>query len=111
MPARPPNAPPPRTVRGLMATIRIDRRHGAAAVTLSAGDLAATFRPERGGGGAGRGGRGQERAALGGGPRGVAGRHTSGLPLLPPWANRLARRRYVAAGVAVDLRGLDLSTD
>ena len=37
--------------------------------------------------------------------------HTGGLPLLHPWANRLARRRYVAAGVAVDLRGLDLPTD
>lgn len=34
-----------------------------------------------------------------------------GLPLLAPWANRLAGRRYTFDGVAVDLDGLDLTTD
>ena len=34
-----------------------------------------------------------------------------GLPLLAPWANRLAGRRYRSAGVDVDLSGLPLSTD
>ena len=33
------------------------------------------------------------------------------MPLLAPWGNRLASRRYRAAGVAVDLRGLRLGTD
>ena len=36
---------------------------------------------------------------------------TLGLPLLAPWANRLAARRYRAAGVDVDLDGLPLGTD
>jgi aldose 1-epimerase len=94
-----------------MAAIRIDRRHGAAAVTLAAGDLAATFLPELGMVGAGLRWHHHELVVLRGGARGVATRHTAGLPLLHPWANRLARRRYVAAGVAVDLRGLDLPTD
>ena len=39
-----------------------------------------------------------------------AGR-TTGIPLLHPWANRLSVRRYRAAGVDVDLTGLDLHTD
>jgi aldose 1-epimerase len=94
-----------------MATIRIHRRHGAAAVTLEAGDLAATFLPELGMVGADLRWRGHDLVVLRGGARAVTGRHTSGLPLLHPWANRLAQRRYAAAGVAVDLRGLDLPTD
>ena len=36
---------------------------------------------------------------------------TLGMPLLAPWANRLATRRYRAAGVDVDLAGLPLGTD
>ncbi len=94
-----------------MATIRIDRRFGAAAVTLAAGDLAATFLPELGMVGAALRWRDHDLVVLRGGSRQVAGRRTSGIPLLHPWANRLARRRYVAAGVAVDLRRLDLPTD
>jgi aldose 1-epimerase len=94
-----------------MATIRIDRQFGAAAVTLAAGDLAASFLPELGMVGAALRWGDHDLVVLRGGSRQVATRHTSGLPLLHPWANRLARRRYVAAGVAVDLRGLDLPTD
>jgi Galactose mutarotase and related enzymes len=37
--------------------------------------------------------------------------HTTAVPLLYPWANRLARRSYRAADVAVSLRGLPLHTD
>ena len=33
------------------------------------------------------------------------------MPLLYPWANRLARRRFRTAGVEVDLRGLPLHAD
>ena len=37
--------------------------------------------------------------------------HTTGVPLLYPWANRLARLGYTAAGRKVSLRGLPLPTD
>ncbi len=37
--------------------------------------------------------------------------HTTAIPLLYPWANRLGRRSYEAAGRAVSLRGLALHTD
>ncbi len=37
--------------------------------------------------------------------------HTTAVPLLYPWANRLARREYTAAGRTVSLRGLALHTD
>ena len=53
--------------------------------------------------GAALGWRDHDLVALRGGVRTVATRHTSGLPLLHPWANRLARRRYVAAGVGYAL--------
>jgi galactose mutarotase-like enzyme len=94
-----------------MAAIHIERRHGAAAITLVAGDLAATFLPELGMVGSDLRWRGEPLVVLRGGARTLATGHTSGIPLLHPWANRLAGRRYVAAGVAVDLRRLDLPTD
>jgi galactose mutarotase-like enzyme len=55
--------------------------------------------------------RGREHLALPGGLDALRAGHTAGLPLLAPWANRLAARRYRAAGVGVDLRGLRLGTD
>jgi aldose 1-epimerase len=94
-----------------MATIQVHRWRGAAAVTLSAGDLAATFLPEVGMMGASLTWQGHDLVAF---PRGIGAavdRHTAGLPLLHPWANRLGKRRYVAAGAAVDLRRLALHTD
>ena len=41
----------------------------------------------------------------------LRGGHTTGLPLLAPWANRLSGRAYRAAGVTVDLDGLPLHVD
>jgi aldose 1-epimerase len=55
--------------------------------------------------------RGREYLALPGGVDGLRGGHTAGLPLLAPWANRLASWRYRAAGVTVDLGGQPLRTD
>ncbi len=46
-----------------------------------------------------------------GGIGNVSRGHTTGVPLLYPWANRLARRNYRAAGTDVSLRGLELHTD
>jgi galactose mutarotase-like enzyme len=89
----------------------VHRWRGAAAVILAAGDLTAAFLPERGMTGASLRWQGRELVAVPGGPRVVTGGHTTGLPLLHPWANRLAGRRYVALGKAVDLRRLSLPTD
>ncbi len=94
-----------------MPSIRIERHHGAAAVTLRAGDVEAMFLPDVGMVGAGLRWHDHELVVLRGGARAVAAGHTGGLPLLHPWANRLARRRYVALGTAVDLRGLHLPVD
>src|SRR4030095_6619084 len=55
--------------------------------------------------------RGREHLALPGGLPALRAGATLGLPLLAPWANRLASRRYEAAGVDVDLEGLALGTD
>ena len=87
-----------------MPSIRIDRRHAAAAVTLRAGDVDATFLPELGMVGAGLRWRDQEFVVVRGGTRAIASRHTSGLPLLHPWANRLSGPRYEQDGRAVTLR-------
>jgi galactose mutarotase-like enzyme len=92
-------------------SVRVHRWRGEAAVTLGAGELEATFLPEVGMVGAALRWRGLDLVAFPGGPRATRAHHTNGLPLLHPWANRLAARRYVAAGHPVDLRRLDLHTD
>jgi aldose 1-epimerase len=84
---------------------------GEAAVTLAAGALEAGFLPGLGLLGASLRHRGQELLALPGGLAGYRGGHVTGLPILAPWANRLPGWRYRAAGVEVDLDGLDLPTD
>ncbi len=90
---------------------RVHTWQGAAAVTLAAGDLRTTFLPQLGMLGASLAHRGEELLALPGGLDGYRAGHVTGLPLLAPWANRLAGRRYHAAGVDVDLEGLELHTD
>jgi galactose mutarotase-like enzyme len=84
---------------------------GEPAVTLAAGELAATFLPGLGLLGTSLRHRGEELLALPGGVAGYRERRVTGLPILAPWANRLPGWRYRAAGVEVDLEGLDLATD
>ena len=93
------------------AAVRIGAVEGEAAVTLSAGELEATFLPGLGLLGTSLRHRGQELLALPGGVAGYRGGNVTGLPLLAPWANRLPGWRYRAAGAEVDLDGLDLHTD
>lgn len=95
----------------MTADARIDRFRGEAAVGLRAGALEATFLPALGMLGASLRYQGDELLALPGGPRAYRSGHQTGLPLLAPWANRLAERRYRAAGVDVDLTGAALHTD
>jgi galactose mutarotase-like enzyme len=81
------------------------------ALELRSGALRATFVPGVGMTGVSLRLHGREHLALPGGVDALRAGHTAGLPLLAPWANRLASRRYRAAGVDVDLRRLRLHTD
>ncbi len=54
---------------------------------------------------------GFDHVARPGGTAAVCAGHTTGVPLLHPWANRLAKRSYRVAGTDVSLRGLALHTD
>jgi aldose 1-epimerase len=92
-------------------SLRIGVVDGEPAVTLAAGELEATFLPGLGLLGTSLRHRGEELLALPGGVEGYRAGHVTGLPILAPWANRLPAWRYRAAGVEVDLEGLDLHTD
>ena len=87
------------------------RFRGQPALRVAAGDIDATFLPELGMTGVSLRCGGREHLALPGGLAALRAGATLGIPLLAPWANRLASRRYRAAGVDVDLDGLPLGTD
>src|SRR5437879_5171669 len=53
----------------------------------------------------------REFLALPGGLPALRAGRTVGLPLLAPWANRLAGRQFVVDRRPVDLRGVDLLED
>jgi galactose mutarotase-like enzyme len=80
-------------------------------MTLAAGEVTATFLPGLGMTGVSLRCDGREHLALPGGLSALRAGRTLGLPLLAPWANRLGSRRYRAAGVDVDLTGLQLGCD
>jgi aldose 1-epimerase len=76
---------------------------GEPAITLAAGPTELTVLPEVGLLGASLRHRGLEHLDLHGGADAARGGHTTGLPLLAPWANRLGSDTYRAAGRKVDL--------
>src|SRR4051812_17505970 len=77
-------------------------REGYPALTLSAGDLAATFVPKLGMIGASLTHRGEELLGQRNGlPAYEAKGSTMGIPLLHPWANRLSGTHYEAAGKSI----------
>jgi galactose mutarotase-like enzyme len=94
-------------------TAEVVERHfqDTPAIELRSGELRATFLPGVGMTGASLKRGRREHLALPGGVAALRDGHTGGLPLLAPWANRLASRQYRAAGVDVDLRRLRLHTD
>jgi aldose 1-epimerase len=98
-------------VVGSRAVVAEDRFRGQPALTVTAGEISATFLPQLGMTGVSMRCRGREHLALPGGLTALRAGATLGLPLLAPWANRLSRWRYEAAGVDVDLHGLPLRTD
>jgi aldose 1-epimerase len=87
------------------------RFRGEPALELAVGDLTATFLPALGMTGVSLTYRGREHLALPGGLDALRKGSTLGIPLLAPWANRLAARRYETAGVEVDLVGQPLRSD
>ena len=87
------------------------RFRGEPAVILRSGDLSTTFLPGLGLTGVSLRYRGGEYLAVPGGLDTLRAGGSAGIPLLAPWANRLAARRYRAAGVSVDLKGMRLGTD
>jgi aldose 1-epimerase len=92
-------------------TAAIRTWHGAAAAVLTAGDCEAVVLPSLGMLVSSFTHRGAELVALPGGLAAYREQHTTGAPLLYPWANRLAGDRYREGDIEVDLRGLDLHTD
>ena len=87
------------------------RFRGEPAITLRSGELSASFLPEVGMTGVSLRLRGRQYLALPGGVDHLRTGGTGGLPLLAPWANRLATRRYRIGATTVDLTGLPLGTD
>jgi aldose 1-epimerase len=87
------------------------RFRGEPAVELMAGKLSIVFVPGLGITGVSMRYHGAEHLALPGGLAALRTGSTMGLPLLAPWANRLSRRHYRAAGASVDLDGLTLPVD
>src|SRR5438045_8456535 len=87
-----------------VASVEETTREGYPAIRLSEGDLAATFVPKLGMIGASLEHRGEE---LLGQRNGLAAYEakgsTMGIPLLYPWANRLAGLEYDAAGERVSI--------
>jgi aldose 1-epimerase len=96
-----------------LSIIRSDegRFRGEPAVLLRNGDLRAVFVPGIGMTGVSLRLRGKEYLALPGGLDALRAGHTGGLPLLAPWANRLAGMRYKIGSRSVDLTGLGVHTD
>jgi hypothetical protein len=82
-----------------------------AAITLVSDELEATFVPELNMLGTSLRMGGEEYLALPGGVGAYRRQHTTGLPLLAPWANRLGDLVYRSGRARVDLEGLPLHTD
>lgn len=91
-------------------SIVVAERDGHGAVRLTVGSTSLEVLPGVGLLGASLRVRGREFLDLRGGPSAASQGHTTGLPLLAPWANRL-EERYRVGSRSVDLRGLDLHRD
>jgi galactose mutarotase-like enzyme len=82
-----------------------------AAVTLSAGSTVFSVLPEVGLLGASLTHKGREYLDFHGGSAAAREGHTTGVPLLAPWANRLAGSSYRVGSKSVDLENLPLHRD
>lgn len=93
------------------ATVALHAEGADGVVELRSGEVAARFVPVAGMLGVSLTHGGVELLALPGGVAGFRSGHTTGLPILHPWANRLASRRFAVAGVDVDLTAVEVHTD
>jgi galactose mutarotase-like enzyme len=84
----------------------VTRFRGWPAVTISGGEYTTTFVPALGMLGAALTWRDRPFISLHGGLDGWRNGHTTGVPLLAPWANRLARPSYRFGRSSVDLHRL-----
>lgn len=89
----------------------MDHVHEVKEVTVASSELEATFLPGHGMRGSSLRHAGAELLEPARDPDGREVDELRGLPLLAPWANRLAARCYTFDSVVVDLEGLDLTTD
>ena len=85
-------------------TVAVCSFAGDGGLRLTSGPTCFTVLPEVGLLGASLLHEGREHLDLHGGADGARHQHTTGLPLLAPWANRLGGDGYRAAGRDVDLR-------
>jgi galactose mutarotase-like enzyme len=92
-------------------SVSLRATRGRAVVRLAAGELEADYVPELGMLGAALRHRGDDVLALPGGLPAYANGHTTGLPILAPWANRLGAPKYTVGGVTVDVAALPLHRD
>jgi galactose mutarotase-like enzyme len=93
------------------ATVALHADGDDGIVELRSGEVAARFVPAAGMLGVSLTHRGVELLALPGGIAAFRSGHTTGLPILHPWANRLSTRRFRVAGTEVDLTNVDLHAD
>jgi galactose mutarotase-like enzyme len=93
------------------ASVRETRWRGEPALALHADGTDAVFLPGLGMTGVSLRRGGHDVLATPGGPAALRAGHTLGLPLLAPWANRLARRRFRVGRVDVDLGRGRVHTD
>lgn len=97
-----------RAVHGSVVVSTID---GIAAVTLTAGPTRFTVMPEIGLLGTALVHNDRSYLDLHGGPDAARSGHTTGFPLLAPWANRLSGATYRVGSHAVDLTDVALHRD
>lgn len=84
---------------------------GVAGVTLAAGPTVFSFLPEVGMVGTSLTHKGREYLNFHGGASAARNGHTTGIPLLAPWANRLDGSSYRVGSKSVDLTNLPLHRD
>ena len=96
---------------GVDGSVVISTIDGVASVTLAAGPTAFSVMPEVGLVGASLTHKGREYVNFHGGPDAARYGHTTGVPLLAPWANRLASESYRIGSKSVDLSDLSLHRD